>query len=58
MFYSENTTLFPPTIESVSNRVNFVMQHALGPGDPRILLPPQGFGPDAKTRGGIIETPA
>ena len=23
-----------------------------------ILLPPQGFGPEAKTRGGIIETPA
>ena len=22
------------------------------------LLPPQGFGPEAKTRGGIIETPA
>jgi len=23
-----------------------------------MLLPPQGFGPEAKTRGGIIETPA
>ena len=22
------------------------------------FLPPQGFGPEAKTRGGIIETPA
>ena len=25
---------------------------------PRLLLPPQGFGPEAKTRGRIIETPA
>ena len=23
-----------------------------------VLLPPQGFGPEAKTKGGIIETPA
>ena len=26
--------------------------------NPNSLLPPQGFGPEAKTRGGIIETPA
>ena len=24
----------------------------------RVLLPPQGFGPEAKTRGGIIVSPA
>ena len=39
----------PETTESVKYSICFRIY---------ILLPPQGFGPEAKTRGGIIEPPA